>query len=113
MGLTDERCAAPQAGQSPLSAEQAECLSGQVSPDWELEGEAISRTVVFPGFDEAMGFVNAVAGLARAEDHHPDLHVSYSRVQVTLSTHKIGGLSRNDFIVAAKIDQLLRPGPGS
>jgi len=51
-----------------------------------------------------MGFVNQVALIAQAEDHHPDLHVSYSKVTIELWTHAVGGLSENDFILAAKID---------
>ena len=53
-----------------------------------------------------MAFVNKIADIANAEDHHPDLHVSYSKATVELWTHAIGGLSDNDFIVAAKVDAL-------
>jgi 4a-hydroxytetrahydrobiopterin dehydratase len=55
-------------------------------------------------FRQAMDFVNSVAAIANEQDHHPDVFISYNKVQFTLSTHKIGGLSLNDFIVAAKID---------
>ncbi|MBT6278056.1 MAG: 4a-hydroxytetrahydrobiopterin dehydratase, partial [Chromatiales bacterium] len=54
-----------------------------------------------------MEFVNALAWVAHREDHHPDLEVGYSRVGVTYTTHAIGGLSENDFICAARIDELL------
>jgi 4a-hydroxytetrahydrobiopterin dehydratase len=53
-----------------------------------------------------MRFINEVAQLAEAEGHHPDIFVSYSYVRINLTTHNIGGLSENDFIVAAKIDEI-------
>jgi len=53
-----------------------------------------------------MKFVNKVADLAEEEGHHPDIHISYSRVTIDLTTHAVGGLSENDFILAAKIDRL-------
>lgn len=70
------------------------------------EAQKISRTWKLQGFTEAMNFVNAVAALAEAENHHPDIEINYSKVTLTLWTHKIGGLSENDFILAAKIDVL-------
>jgi 4a-hydroxytetrahydrobiopterin dehydratase len=68
---------------------------------------SISKVYEFGDFYETMAFVNALAFIAHAEDHHPDLAVSYNRCQVTYSTHAIGGLSENDFICAAKIDALV------
>lgn len=69
---------------------------------------SISKVYEFDDFYETMAFVNAVAFIAHAEDHHPDLAVSYNRCAVTYSTHAIGGLSENDFICAAKVDALIR-----
>jgi 4a-hydroxytetrahydrobiopterin dehydratase len=60
----------------------------------------------FRNFREAMRFVTAMADLAEAEGHHPDFAVQYDTVDVTLWTHSVGGLSENDFILAAKLDQL-------
>lgn len=77
--------------------------------DWSIDdsGEAISRTVRFSNYYQTMAFVNALAWIAHAEDHHPDLEVGYNRCLVRYSTHAVGGLSENDFICAAKIDALL------
>lgn len=69
---------------------------------------SISKVYEFANFYETMAFVNALAFIAHAEDHHPDLAVGYKRCVVTFSTHAIGGLSENDFICAAKIEALLR-----
>jgi len=68
---------------------------------------SISKVYEFADFYETMAFVNALAFIAHAEDHHPELAVSYNRCQVTYSTHDIGGLSENDFICAAKVDALV------
>jgi 4a-hydroxytetrahydrobiopterin dehydratase len=80
----------------------------QQTPDWvfEEDGKAVRRQFKLKDFKEAIAFVNAVAEVADAEDHHPDIFISYRQVTFTLSTHAIGGLSENDFILAAKIDKL-------
>ena len=77
--------------------------------EWSLieEGAAISRTLAFDDYYRTMAFVNALAFMAHAEDHHPDLGVHYNRCVVRYSTHDVGGLSLNDFICAAKLDSLL------
>jgi len=77
-------------------------------PGWALSDDArsIRYEYRFRQYFETMSFVNAVAWIAHREDHHPDLEVGYSRCLVVLSTHDVGGLSINDFIVAAKIAAL-------
>ncbi|HJW03492.1 MAG TPA: 4a-hydroxytetrahydrobiopterin dehydratase [Azospira sp.] len=83
-------------------------------PGWQQEagkeggkrGERISKTFRFTGFDAAMLFVNGVAWLAQRQNHHPDMEVGYNTVRITYSTHDVGGLSRNDFICAAKIEAM-------
>jgi 4a-hydroxytetrahydrobiopterin dehydratase len=92
-------------GTGPLSQKETEDLVREI-PLWSLGIRAIEREFHFKDFREAMEFVDQVASLANEQDHHPDIFVSYNKVQLTLSTHKIGGLSMNDFIVAAKIDLL-------
>jgi len=74
---------------------------------WVTDNKKINKTFKFADFKEAMNFVNKVADLAEAEGHHPDINISYNKVDITLWTHAIGGLSTNDFIVAAKSDELL------
>jgi 4a-hydroxytetrahydrobiopterin dehydratase len=76
-------------------------------PVWDLWGtEKLHRHFVFKNFVEAMRFVNRMADLAEAEGHHPDFTVHYREVDVVVWTHAVGGLSENDFILAAKIDAL-------
>jgi 4a-hydroxytetrahydrobiopterin dehydratase len=91
-------------GSVPLQRNEAEELLREI-PQWSLREGAIGKEFRFKDFRWAMEFVNSVAAIANEQDHHPDILISYNKVTLTLSTHKIGGLSLNDFIVAAKIDQ--------
>lgn len=74
--------------------------------NWTLEDNKIEKSFKFSDFVEAMKFVNSVADIAESEGHHPDIHISYNKVKIVLWTHAVGGLSINDFIVAAKIDKI-------
>jgi 4a-hydroxytetrahydrobiopterin dehydratase len=73
---------------------------------WTRDGDAIARTFRFANFDQTMDFVNAVAGISRRADHHPDLFVGYDQCKVTYTTHSVKGLSQRDFDCAAKVDAL-------
>jgi 4a-hydroxytetrahydrobiopterin dehydratase len=76
---------------------------------WELddEGKSLHKSWTRKNFVDAMGFLNRIADVAEAEQHHPDLHLTgYRKVRVALTTHAIGGLSENDFILAAKVDEV-------
>lgn len=106
--LTQKKCTPCEGGTPPLTKEKAEELLKQV-PQWKItdDGKKIIRTFTFANFVEAVDFINKVKDIAEGENHHPDLHLhSYKNVTVDLSTHAIKGLSKNDFIVAAKIDAL-------
>jgi len=72
--------------------------------EWRRDGRCICRQYVFKDFVEAMRFVNRVASLAEAADHHPDITINYRRVTLTLSTHSAGGLTAKDFGLAEQID---------
>jgi len=78
-------------------------------PGWTKasDGGSIAKTFKFTDYFHTMAFVNAVASIAHREDHHPDLEVHYNRCVVQYSTHDVGGLSLNDFICAAKVEDLL------
>jgi 4a-hydroxytetrahydrobiopterin dehydratase len=80
-------------------------------PSWNLDREQIHKLrkrFSLKNFKEAMTFVNKVAVLAEAESHHPEICISYKTVDFTLFTHAVGGLSENDFIIAAKIDEFIK-----
>ncbi|MDO8623897.1 MAG: 4a-hydroxytetrahydrobiopterin dehydratase [bacterium] len=101
------KCVPCEGGAKPLSQEDAQKYLTETS-GWALEGDAksISHEFKFKDFMAAMAFVDQVADIAEMEDHHPDIHIFYNRVKLELSTHAIKGLSKNDFIVAAKIATL-------
>lgn len=102
-GLVDEHC---QKDVERLSESGIHELLDKIE-GWEMAGEgAIARTFRFKNFYETIAFVNALAWIANREDHHPDLEVGYNRCRVVYSTHSVGGLSRNDFICAARIEAL-------
>lgn len=71
---------------------------------WELKEGEITRLYKFGDFQQAMAFVNRVAGLAEAADHHPDIDIRYNKVRLTLSTHSAGGLTEKDFQLARRLD---------
>ncbi len=105
--LSQKKCVPCEVGGIPLSAERLETLRPQV-PDWTIEGNnSISREFKFKDFVENMAFVNKVAVISEAEGHHPDMNIyGWNKLKIMLSTHAIGGLSENDFILASKIDKL-------
>jgi 4a-hydroxytetrahydrobiopterin dehydratase len=108
--LADRRCEPCEGGVAPLTRAAADELLLRLDPAWTLDDAAASlrREFTFRDFYRTMSFVNAVAHVANIEDHHPDLEIGYSRCRVRYSTHAIGGLSENDFICAAKLDQIPR-----
>lgn len=106
--LRNKHCKPCAGGVEPLSHETASALLGQLEDGWALfaDGKEIRRDFSFAGFYRTMNFANAVAWIANAEDHHPDLELGYGHCLVRYTTHAIDGLSENDFICAAKIDAL-------
>src|SRR5438045_907231 len=91
-----------------LTQEEIKDYFSQLKEGWDfLESNKITKEFTFEDFKQAMGFVNKVAILAEVEGHHSDITIQYNKVEITLWTHFLHGLSENDFIVAAKIDQVV------
>lgn len=109
--LVDKRCVPCRGGVEPLQPDAIQTYRQQVSPAWQIvDNHHLEREYTFADFRQALDFVNKVGGLAESQNHHPDIGLSWGKVKITLWTHKINGLHENDFIVAAKIDQLeVRP----
>ncbi|CAM3494869.1 4a-hydroxytetrahydrobiopterin dehydratase [Polaromonas hydrogenivorans] len=82
-------------------------LNGEQALGWRLIDGALEKAFKFKNYHETIGFVNAVAFIANAEDHHPDLEVSYSQCKVRFNTHDVKGISVSDFFCASKVDALL------
>jgi 4a-hydroxytetrahydrobiopterin dehydratase len=110
MDLTQKKCVPCEGGVPRVEGAERAALLASV-PAWQLSPDAlrIRRHFRFVDFRAAMAFVNAMAELAEAEGHHPDFSVHYANVDVEVWTHAAGGLTENDFILAAKIDRI--PGP--
>ena len=105
--LTAKICAPCRGGIPPLLSEEAEKLLTQAA-GWALEGDAhhIFRRFKFGDFADALAFVNMVGALAEQEGHHPDITFGWGYVEITIFSHEIDGLHENDFILAAKINQI-------
>lgn len=108
MDLVHKKCIPCEGGVPPFTPEEIEKYKKEISDKWEEfeNGKKIKRKFKFKDFKEAMGFVNQVADVAEEEQHHPDIKIFYSLVEITLWTHAVMGLSENDFIMAAKIDKI-------
>lgn len=103
--LTDRSCLPCEGIGAPLSADEAEKLTSDISSDWRIvENHHLEREFRFPDFAAALDFVNRIGAIAEQEGHHPDIELGWGRVSVSLRTHALEGLSENDFILAAKID---------
>ncbi len=111
MDLTRKKCVPCEGGVPRVEGAALDEFLASV-PDWQLAGDRIRRHLRFADFRAAMAFVSAMADLAESEGHHPDFSVHYSTVDVEIWTHAAGGLTENDFILAAKIDRLPGASPG-
>lgn len=114
MDLTAKKCVACEGGVPPLAGAALGAYLKEVK-DWEVVDpdaaagagvQKIRKEFKFKDFKTALAFVNRVGAIAESEGHHPDIGLSWGRVIITLWTHAIGGLSENDFILAAKVDAL-------
>jgi 4a-hydroxytetrahydrobiopterin dehydratase len=108
MGLADKHCVPCRGGVPPLKGQELERFTSQL-PGWQVVHEHhLAKTFSFPDFRSALAFVNRVGALAEQEGHHPDLYLSWGKVEVRTWTHKIDGLTESDFILAARIDGLFQ-----
>lgn len=108
MNLLDQKCVPCEGGVEPMTRMEAEAMRDFHIKDWEISEDTkrISKKFKFKDFKDALEFVNKVGAIAESEGHHPDIELGWGKVNITISTHAIGGLSQNDFIVAAKINNI-------
>jgi 4a-hydroxytetrahydrobiopterin dehydratase len=104
--LCEKKCKPIPPGTPPLTDAQINLLLPEV-PNWSITNNTLIRSFNFKNYYESLAFVNATAFISHREDHHPDIDLGYNKVTMRYSTHSVGGLSENDFICAAKINQLL------
>jgi 4a-hydroxytetrahydrobiopterin dehydratase len=107
MPLTAKKCTPCRGGIPPLPRSEAERLLAE-TPGWSLDADAtrIERTFKLPDFASALALVDRVGALAEAEDHHPDITFGWGYCRIVFQTHKIKGLHGNDFIMAAKVNEI-------
>jgi 4a-hydroxytetrahydrobiopterin dehydratase len=107
MDLTSQKCVPCEGGTKPLTRKETEPYLENVK-GWSVkdEGKKIEKKFKFKDFKDALSFVNKVGEIAEEEGHHPEIKLGYGKVEIELSTHAVGGLSVNDFILATKIDQI-------
>ena len=105
--LAKKRCVPCRGGVPPLTGEELRSLHSVLDGAWELVDEHhIEKEYRFEDFQEALAFTNKVGELAEDEGHHPDIHLAWGKVKLTIWTHKIDGLTESDFVLAAKADTL-------
>ncbi len=105
-GLSARDCIPCRGGVPPLEGEALRTLAAQV-PGWSVvKDHHLEKEFRFPDFRSALAFTNRVGELAEQQGHHPDIHLAWGKVRITIWTHKIDGLTESDFILAAKIDEL-------
>ncbi|MBC7836865.1 4a-hydroxytetrahydrobiopterin dehydratase [Acetobacteraceae bacterium] len=106
--LAKKRCVPCEEGGDPLTPAEAQKLMKELDSEWMLIDDAhlLARSFKFKDFVATMKFVNKIAEIAEEEGHHPDMTISYNHLGIELMTHAMDGLSENDFILAAKIDEL-------
>jgi 4a-hydroxytetrahydrobiopterin dehydratase len=105
--LAARHCVPLPPGTPPLGGEKLATLAAAL-PQWRIDGRELKREFRFPDFAAALAFVNRVGAVAESEQHHPDIALGWGRVAIATWTHSIGGLSENDFILAARIEALSR-----
>lgn len=108
MNLTHKTCVPCKGNVTPMNEQDEDRYIQQVN-NWKLIRNGthmIAKQFALTNFKQSMKFVNQIADIAEQEGHHPDICIQYNKVDITLFTHAIGGLHENDFIIAAKIDQL-------
>lgn len=105
--LANEKCIPCRGGVPPLKGDELRSLAEELGNGWQvIEEHHLEKTFPFPDFAQALAFTNRVGAVAEEEGHHPDIYLAWGKVRVTIWTHKIDGLTRSDFILAAKIDKL-------
>ena len=105
--LANEKCVPCRGGVPALKGAELHAVTEELGGDWRVVDEHhLEKEFKFPDFASALAYTNRVGALAEEEGHHPDIHLAWGKVGITIWTHKVDGLTRSDFVLAAKIDRL-------
>jgi 4a-hydroxytetrahydrobiopterin dehydratase len=105
--LAKKECKPCEKGTSPLKGDALKQMQNQLNDGWRvLDEQRLEKQFKFPDFRHALDFVNRVGEIAEEQNHHPDIYFTWGQARIQISTHSIKGLSENDFILAARIDEL-------
>lgn len=105
--LASKQCIPCRGGVPPLAASERETLLKELGHGWRVvDGHHLEKEWTFPDFAGALAFTNRVGALAEEQGHHPDIHLAWGKVRLTVWTHKIDGLTESDFVFAAKVETL-------
>jgi len=106
-GLASRSCKPCESGEGRLKPQMIKTLMDELPGYWKLkDDQLLEKSFEFPDFKQALDFTNSIGRIAEEQGHHPDIFLTYGEVRVQLSTHSAGGLTENDFILAAKINEL-------
>lgn len=104
--LSHKKCMPCHSGQKPLRGVELQHYMSQLASGWQvIDEQYLEKKYAFPNFKTAFHFAELIARIAEKEDHHPTITISWGQVRLKIYTHKIQGLSENDFIIASKCDQ--------
>lgn len=106
-GLSEKTCVPCRGGVPPLNAAEIAPLAAQLNAWTVVDGHHLSKEFPSKNFRTALAFVNAVGAIAEEQGHHPDIHLAWGKARIEIWTHKINGLTESDFILAAKIDNVV------
>lgn len=108
--LAQKECVPCKAGTPPLKGTALKELQDQLGSGWMvMDDHELEKEFKFKDFAQALDFTNKVGAIAEAQDHHPDIFLTWGKVRITLWTHSVNGLSENDFVLAAKIEGIPQP----
>ena len=106
MSLAKETCVPCRGGVAPLEGQELHDLHEALGGDWKVvDGHHLEKQFDFPDFASALSLTNRIGAIAEEQGHHPDLYLAWGKLRVTTWTHAIDGLTRSDFVLAAKIDE--------
>lgn len=106
--LANQECKPCSQGTPALKGEQLKSLAGQLGKDWKVVDEHhLEKNYTFDNFRSALDFTNRVGEIAEKQNHHPDIYLTWGKVGLKIWTHSVGGLSENDFVLAARADAAL------